>query len=100
MHNIPLCWLLPRDKMCKITQKDSGSVLNFWEILDILSHTADYTEGQDNEDDDDNDGDDVKDEPVEDDEHDGDHAATHPLNHQVEILSPSLLLLRNTGNIF
>ena len=79
---------------------DSGSVFNFCEISDILSLIILRVVNQDNEDDVDNDGEDDEDEPIEDDEHDGNHAATHPLNHQVDILSPSLLLLRNTGNTF
>ena len=53
----------------------------------------------DDEDDEDNDGDHDEDKPVEDDEHDGDHAAANSLHHQVDILPPPLLLLRNTDNL-
>lgn len=40
---------------------------------------------------------DTDDLPIEDDEHDGDHTATHPLDHQMDILPSSFLLLGNAG---
>ena len=40
---------------------------------------------------------DTDDLPIEDDEHDGDHTATHPFNHQMDVLPSSFLLLGNAG---
>ena len=91
--------------MCEISQKlkqgvDSGSVFLTFEKFLTYCHSVLIMLRDDDEDDEDNDGDHDEDKPVEDDEHDGDHVATHPLNHQVDILTPSFLLLQNTGNIF
>ena len=98
MHNIPLYSLLACDKMCKKSQKfkyglDSASVLKLLTLFRHFCHMLLIILRLINEDNEE--GSDEDNEPVEDDEHDGDHAAADSLDHQVDILPPSLLFLGN-----